>query len=106
MKAPSVGKEKCKTTQYCTGGHKTVGHVEHGPATHPQEIGYLPDHDTVDEIACKPGKDKKETMSQSSVSAVQCYDSRNTDAQAKHCIHWHDPLLPSEESERDSLVHR
>jgi hypothetical protein len=106
MKAPLVGKEKCKATQYCTSGHKAVGHVEYGPATHPQKIGYLPGHDTVDEIACKSGKDEKETMSQPSVSTVQCYDSRNADANAEHCIHGHDPLPPSKESERDSFVHR
>jgi hypothetical protein len=106
MKAPLVGKEKCKATQYCTGGYETVGHVEHGPATHPQKIGYLPGHDTVDKIAGKPGKDEKETMRQSSVSALQCSDGRDADANAEHCIHWHDPLAPSKKPERDSLVYR
>jgi hypothetical protein len=105
MKAPLVGKEKRKATKYRTDGYKRVGHVEHGPATHPQKIGYLPGHDTVDEIACKSRKDEQETMGQASVSVVQCGDSRYTDGNAKHGVHRNNPLPSSKESKRDPLVH-
>jgi hypothetical protein len=105
MKAPAIREQERKSAHNDSCSYQAIGEVEHGPAAHPEEVCDLASHKAIDEVASKPGEHQQEPTRKPTLPTVQSGNCRHAHANSQYCVERNDPLLTTEQSEGNSLVH-